>query len=228
MAHSESVADIIIPTRGRGKLIDITISSIRANEFDAFALWIVDQSDDAATERAVMPHVEADSRVHYLRAAPRGSSAARNVGIAAGQAPFVIFTDDDCRAAPDWLAVLVGELSDPQVWAVFGRVIPDETYRPALPQNDAGVSASLPVALKDAPERRVYEHHRFDLGFGHGANMGFRRERLEGVGEFDVFLGAGGRFRSFPERDLGYRMLRAGGRIVYTPAALIYHRHWRG
>jgi glycosyltransferase involved in cell wall biosynthesis len=228
VAEHDPLVDIIIPTRGRGPLIDITVSSIRAGELTDFALWIVDQSDDSATEAAVAPHVQADRRVHYTRVAPRGSSAARNVGIAAGHAPYVAFTDDDCRAEPTWLSRLVDELSQPKIWAVFGRVIPDESYQPVVLQHMTPVSASLPVALKDAPEREVYAGRRFDLGFGHGANMAFRRERLEELGGFDEMLGVGGRFRSFPERDIGYRILRRGGAIVYTPQALIYHRHWRG
>lgn len=219
--------DVVIPTRGRGNLVDVTIASIRECAEEDFALWVVDQSDDNLTQQAVLKHAGVDPRVHYLSAEPRGSDFARNTGIAAGRAPYVVFTDDDCRVAADWLSVLATELVDPGAWAVFGRVIPDENYRPALLPGGKSVSVSLPVALKDAPERRVFQGNRFDLGFGHGANMGFRRERLAQVSGFDVLLGAGAVFRSWPERDIGYRILRRGGRVVYTPGALVYHRHWR-
>jgi glycosyltransferase involved in cell wall biosynthesis len=220
--------DVVIPTRGRGALIDVTIASIRQSAEKDFALWVVDQSDDDLTRQAVLKHAAADPRVRYLHAAPRGSDFARNIGIAAGRAPYVVFTDDDCRVATDWLRALTVELADPGTWAVFGRVIPDEDYRPVLQLGGGPVSASLPVALKDDPERRVFHGNRFDLGFGHGANMGFRRERLAQVGGFDNLLGAGAVFRSWPERDIGYRILRRGGRVIYTPDALVHHRHWRG
>jgi GT2 family glycosyltransferase len=223
-------ADVVISTRGRGTLIDVTITSIRQSRHTAFTLWIVDQSDDDATERAVVPHAQADARVRYLRTTSRGVSAGRNEGAAAGTAPYLLFTDDDCRVAPDWLGAMVRELQQEGVWAVFGRVIPDEGFPPEGPdpvQRDKPVSQALPIAFKNAPKREVYEGNRFNLGFGHGANMGLRRLCFEELRGFDELLGAGGPLRSWGDRDLGYRILRRGGRIVYTPEALVYHRHWR-
>ena len=222
------VVDVVIPTRGRGALIDTTIASIRQNTHVAFLLWVVDQSNDDATEQAVTPHVREDSRVHYLRIPPRGSNNARNLGAAAGHAPYIAFTDDDCRADPGWLHNLVSELSHAETWAAFGRILPDETYHPVLPAGARPVSEAIHLALKDSAERRVYVGNRFDLSFGHGANMGFRRDRYEELNGFDELLGVGAPLRSWPERDFGYRILARGGRIVYTPDALLYHRHWRG
>ncbi|MGB0385078.1 MAG: glycosyltransferase family 2 protein [Ardenticatenaceae bacterium] len=224
----DPIVDVVIPTRGRGSLIDITITSIRQSTFKAFTLWVVDQSDDDATEEAVRPHTEADPRICYIRSPTRGSSIGRNIGAAAGSAPYVIFTDDDCRVELDWLQVLISELQQNEAWAVFGRIIPDEVYKDKIPPGAKPVTKGLPMALKDAPQHQVYEGNRFNLSFGHGANMGFRRKCYEQINGFDELLGAGGPLRSWPERDIGYRILLAGGRIVYTPHALVYHRHWRG
>ena len=216
-------ADIIIPTRGRGALIEETIASIRASEHRAFTLWVIDQSDDDATEQTVTPHEQADSRIKYLRIKPRGSSAARNSGAALGDAPFILFTDDDCRVAPDWLATMMRELCDSKTWAVFGRIVPD----PVGQTHDQDKASGIWLALKDSPTREEFAGNRFNLGFGHGASMGFRRDAYKRLGGFDELLGVGARFRSWPERDFGYRILKRGGHIVYTPDALVYHRHWR-
>jgi GT2 family glycosyltransferase len=218
--------DIIIPTRGRGKLIEATLAAIRTGHYRDFTLWIVDQSDDDVTESIVARHRGDDARVRYVHTAPRGSSAARNLGVAQGNAAYVIFTDDDCVPEETWLGAMVGELARPETWAVFGRILPDELWlaRDAPP---SAVSNAIQLALKKTPERRVYQSNRLNLGFGHGANMGFARERFNAIGGFDEMLGAGGKFHSFPERDIGYRILARGGRIVYTPDALVHHRHWR-
>ncbi len=42
-----------------------------------------------------------------------------------------------------------------------------------------------------------------------------------------IFWGLGVFLKSWPERDFGYRILKAGGRIIYTPQALVHHDHWR-
>ena len=220
--------DVVIATRGRGDLIDVTIASVRASHRAAWSLWIVDQSEDDATERAVMRHARADARINYVRVQSRGISAARNAGVAASSAPIIAFTDDDCRVAPDWLDQLAREFESAETWAVFGRVIPDSEFHSAALDEAQNVSPALPLALKDGATRVVYQHNRFNLGFGHGANMATARARLIEIGGYDEMLGVGAVLRSWPERDLGYRMLARGARIVYTPNARVYHRHWRG
>ena len=222
--------DIIIPTRNRGALIATTIHSILTISSPKFNLWIVDQSDDDQTQTAVADHFTSDSRLHYLRTDTIGSNRARSIGASLGSAPIILFTDDDCRVDPNWVDAMHREfLNSPDAWAVFGRVLEDDQYKPEIPPSIAPVNTGgIKMALKDDMVRRVYKGNRLNLGFGHGANMGVRRTCLEKIGGFDNMLGAGGEFLSWPERDLGYRILSRGGQIVYTPAATIYHRHWRG
>jgi GT2 family glycosyltransferase len=225
---SESTVDIVIATRGRGDLIDGTIESLRRCAHTDFTLWIVDQSDDDATQRAVERHSAIDARVKYLYSAQRGISVSRNIGVAAGHALHLLFTDDDCVVEPDWIDVMVSELKRDDTWAVFGKVIPDENYHPPIAAHVTPVDHSIPMALKDSPDRKVYEGSRRNLGFGHGASFGMRRDRFEQLGGYDELLGVGGKLRSWNDRDIGYRILKRGGRIVYTPAAVMYHLHWRG
>ena len=221
--------DIVVPTRNRAALIGVAVESVCRSSYRDFTLWIVDQSDDDATKVALAPYLAADDRIRYLRVNSRGANFARNEGTAQGSAPIVLFIDDDCRVDAEWLATLVGELQQPEVWAVFGRVIPDEEATPSAQAGAQQVSRAIPMALKDSPQRQVYGGNRFDLSFGHGANMGWRREHFLAVGGFDGLIGAGGPLGTWDEKDAGYRALsHQDGRIIYTPAALVYHRHWRG
>ncbi|NJM07716.1 glycosyltransferase family 2 protein [Candidatus Gracilibacteria bacterium] len=159
----------------------------------------------------------------YIRSTLKGISKARNVGIAAGNAPLVLFTDDDCRIDAEWVKAMVTELSDNGTWATFGRILPERGDSCDAEYTIPGID----LATKMSAERAIYARNRFNLGFGHGANMGVRREVLERLGGFDEALGAGGPLRSWEDREFGYRVLRAGGRIIYNPAALVYHRQWR-
>lgn len=215
--------DIVIPTCNRGNLIEATIASIRACQGVTLTLWVIDQSQDDRTKQVVMQHTHADPRVRYVHTASRGISAARNAGVAAGCAPLVLFTDDDCRVDPDWARQMAQALNKPGVWAVFGRVLPDRADHPLV--NGVTPGIALGVKLSDQPE--MYTANRFNLGFGHGASMGVQRTRLEQLGGFDEILGVGGPLRSWEDRDLGYRILTAGGIILYHPSALLYHRQWR-
>ncbi len=218
-------ADVVIPTYARGDLIDETLTAIRASTFSDFTLYVVDQSKDERTLRTVESHICQDSRIRYLHLVQHGTTLARNAGVAQGQAPYIVFADDDCVPEPEWLGEMVKELQDPETWAVFGRVIP-ETPEEAMSQGE-DVSPAIKIAYKKEPERRVYQANRFNLGFGHGASMGFRREKLAELFGFDEMMGGGAVLPSWEERDIGYRILKRGGRIVYNPRAVIYHRHWR-
>jgi len=60
-----------------------------------------------------------------------------------------------------------------------------------------------------------------------GGNMAMSRSVAAVVGGFDERLGAGSQFPAAEDNDLGYRLLEAGYRIEYVPAALLYHRAWR-
>jgi 2-polyprenyl-3-methyl-5-hydroxy-6-metoxy-1,4-benzoquinol methylase/GT2 family glycosyltransferase len=219
--------DIVIPTRGRGALVGVTIDSICQSRYGDFKLWIVDQSEDGATEAAVTPHCRADSRVRYVRSRSCGSNQARVEGVAAGHAPYILFTDDDCRVDPGWVAAMTTELSDQEHSAVFGRVIPDQEFEAEQTDGARAVSPAIRLAVKDHPRRQEFAGNRFRLDFGHGANMGLRRDAYQAIGGFDRLLGCGGPLRAWPERDLGYRILSRGGRIIYTPEAVVHHRHWR-
>ena len=212
--------DVIIPTRNRGASLTRTLLSLLADANPQLRIWVVDQSDGDATARAVQPFCHQDERVHYLQTPTRGISSARNLGAQRGAAPYVLFTDDDCRAAPGWASALATELADGGAWAAFGRLLPE--WRGAAPP--ARWAAALPLAIKRSEAREVYAGNPRQLGFGHGASMGVRRERLEALGGFDEALGVGGPLRSWEDRDLGHRILHTGGQIVYTPRALTYHQ----
>ena len=246
--------DVILCTRNRGGLLSNTLDSLRAitpppshvgdggpsdspsgqrtadggqrPPPSAFNIYIIDQSQNDDTARVAQPVCDQDPRFHLIRTPTQGLDVARNIGARAGSGEVIAYIDDDCRAAPGWIQGLLAEyVRDPQVWAVFGRTIPGQTAHAHTPANR--FDQALPMAMVDYKQRRVFERNRFDLGFGHGANMSFARSTFARIGMFDELLGTGGKLRSWPERDFGYRILKAGGRIVYTPDALVHHDHWR-
>jgi glycosyltransferase involved in cell wall biosynthesis len=230
----KSRIDVIIPTRNRGALVTRTLRSLQGSSVQDFQVWIVDQSENTETAVAVAPFLAKDGRFTLVRSATKGANVARNVGLTASSAPIIVFTDDDCRVSEDWLENYLQEYETyPAVASIFGRIVPGEM--PVDPQLDAQLNRVdaqhlqkiLPMAKKEEDERQLFEGNRFNLGFGHGANMSFRRSTFNLYGVFDEFLGSGNVLGSWEERDIGYRILSKGGQILYAPGAVVFHDHWR-
>lgn len=214
--------DIVIPTYGRAKKLGATISSILANSYTNFVLWVVDQGGEPATRELVQRQALEDPRVRYVCLPRDGSGPKRNGGALLGQAPYILYTNDDCLVNGDWIEKLLAELQDPDTWMVFGQVLPGP--RELKPGEDP--DSKVVLALNTWDRREVYFKNPYNLRFGQGHNMGVRRDRFLETGGFDEYLGAGGILGAWEDRDIGYRMLVRKGRIVYTPAAVIQHCHW--
>lgn len=219
----ERAVDVVIVTRNRPQLVARAIPSVLASQHRNLTLTVTDQSDGDETRTLVESIAADDDRVRYLPLDTVGSSRARNAAIAATSCSIVLFTDDDCLVDTTWVSEMIAEFEASSCDAVFGRLDPDTTDQPA----DAAEAPWLAVAVTEGETRRVFEPGPRETGFGHGANMGFRREALERVGGFDPLLGTGGPLRSWPERDIGYRISRGGGTVVFTPEARVAHGQWR-
>lgn len=220
---TRTTVDVAIVTRDRPHQIGRAVESVLASTHADLTLTVADQSTGGETREVVERHAQCDGRVRYLSLDSVGSSRARNTVIGATSGDYVLFTDDDCVVAPDWVEAIVDEFARGDADAVFGGLDPDDSHRP----DDAAIAPWLGVAITSATDRRVFHPGATDISFGHGANMAFRRTALEMVGSFDPLLGVGGPLRSWPERDIGFRILQAGGRIVFQPAARVCHAQWR-
>jgi len=115
----------VVPTRNRPQHAIPCATTILANP-DLLELIFVDQSDDHKTEEALA--TINDPRLIYVRSDLRGVTNGRNTGIERSKGDIIAYTDDDCRAATDWVATTAKIFAeDPEVAVVCGRVhVPPE------------------------------------------------------------------------------------------------------
>jgi GT2 family glycosyltransferase len=211
----EPPSSLVISSRNRAELLADTISSVLAAAEVPSELIVVDQSDRPNAELAQLRHPRCD--VRYLWTAGSGASRGRNYGASQATHPIVAFIDDDMRVAPDWYGPLIRAAVDagPHA-AATGRVLAGQ----------AADADCFVIAVHAWQEPQVYAGRigRDVLATGH---MALYRSALEAIGGLDERLGPGTRFPGAEDNDLGFRLLEAGYRIVYTPDSVIYHRSWR-
>jgi len=208
---------VVVPTRNRPGLIGDTIRALLALDYPCLEVVVADQSADDRVKDAVRAAVDGDPRVRVESTRTVGSSAARNAGMMASQADVVAYVDDDCIVTRGWLAAIVAEFADEDISAVYGRLLP----------YGGAARTGLEVGFKAGLRREEYAGRVPPWYIGHGGNMAFRRAALFEAGGFDLLLGAGAGFGAGEDSDMSYRLLVAGRRIVYSPEALAYHKHWK-
>ena len=180
---------VVIPTRARAERLRALLASIDGADEVIVA---ADRPTDAV--RAVLERAE----VRVVEAAG-GPAAARNAGWRAASSELIAFVDDDCEAAPGWLAALRAAAGENVI--VQGRVEPHPQERDRI-----------------GPFNRTL-HVESAGPFFQTANVLYPRALLERLGGFDETYA----FPAGEDTDLGWRALEAGARAVYAADALVWH-----
>jgi mycofactocin system glycosyltransferase len=194
---------VVIPVRDRADGLDRCLAALGTS----YPVVVV---DDGSLDPAAVVRVCASRGAQlHRRPAPGGPGPARNDGLARVTTPLVAFLDSDCATGPDWIAGLAAHFADPMVGAVAPRV------RPMTAQNAAGryLDARAPIDLGPR-EARVAPLTR--LSYVPTAALLARCSAIAGGG-FDPDLRYG------EDVDLIWRMIAAGWRVRYDPAAEVRH-----
>ncbi|MFI0820484.1 glycosyltransferase family 2 protein [Streptomyces sp. NPDC021098] len=107
-----AAVSVVIPCHGYGRYLPQAVASVVAQTYDDWELMIVDDGspDDTAEVARSLIARHPDRRIHLLRQANAGVSAARNAGIAATGGRYVLPLDADDLIAPTMLEKTVAVL----------------------------------------------------------------------------------------------------------------------
>jgi GT2 family glycosyltransferase/peptidoglycan/xylan/chitin deacetylase (PgdA/CDA1 family) len=204
---------VVIPTYQRRETVTRSVTALAGQSFRDFEVVVaVDGSTDGTAE--ALRGLEPGFPLRVLEQANAGRAAAVNAGAKAAAGELLLFLDDDMSADSELLAehershregadVVMGHLPlDPRSprnllsWGV-GSWAESRCERLTAPGAELGIA---------------------DLLTG---QMSISRAAYEAAGGFDVSFTREGLFGG-EDLDLGYRLLKAGRRIVFNPAAISY------
>ena len=162
--------------------------------------------DDGSTDDSVS--VVASYPVRLIRHDNNlGLAAARNTALMNTEASLIVYVDVDAYADPEMLAALLAGFQSDGVAGVGGQGI--EAVQETVYDRWRGLHASQGYG----PRPRQRCDHLF------GLCMAYQREALLAVNGFDTY------FRTNAEDvDVGFRLNRAGYRLIYTPQARVFHQ----
>lgn len=179
------------------------------------------------------PPVVADFPGVRLVEEPRqGAAYARNAGLLASRGEIVAITDDDVIVPPDWIERLVAPFAQADVMAVTGNVLPLELETPSqrLFEQYGGLGRGFTRREVNGTWFHAFRRRAVPTWeLGATANSAFRASifREPEIGLMDEALGAGMPSGVGEDTYLYYKILKAGGTIVYEPAAYLWHKHRR-
>ena len=212
MTSATPLFSIIIPTYNRPQPLTRCLQALTQLDYerDRFEAIIVDDGSDLPLDPILAP-LQADLNIVLIRQPNGGPASARNTGAANARGQFLVFTDDDCQPAPNWLTVL-----DHHFQTTPNALLGGHTLN-ALPDN---LYSSASQALIDY----LYSYYNADPTqalFFASNNMAVPAHRFQALGQFDTtFPLAAGEDREFCDRWRHHNLP-----MYYVPDALIYHAH---
>jgi glucosyl-dolichyl phosphate glucuronosyltransferase len=218
---------VILCTYNRCRALATALESVAASQMPESVDWdvlVVDNNSNDQTREVVDEYIRKfPHRFHYLFEPRQGKSNALNSGIREARGEILAFLDDDVTVGPNWLQNLTAHVDSGEWIGAGGRV--RVTQSVALPKWLAlegsyglgGVLCALfdrgdvPCDLDQAPN---------------GCNMAFHRRVFEKYGCFRTDMGPspdGKAPRPNEDTEFGRRIMTAGERLRYEPAAIVYH-----
>ena len=150
-------------------------------------------------------------------------TAARNRGIAEAAAEVLALTDSDCVVDANWLDDLDLLFCDPLLMAVTGYVGPLEIETRAQRAFEAHDGLERRVERRRAAAPWLQPVEAATL-MGAGANLILRRRVVEESGLFAEQVGRSPAHRSGRDLYALYLAVRAGYRIAFDPARIVWRR----
>lgn len=190
---------VVIPAFQAEQRLSETVRSLTDQTFTAWEAVIVDDGSTDRTGAIAAELADGDSRVRVITQANAGVSAARNAGLAAVSAEWVLFLDADDRLAPHALERLM-EASGPHLDWIHGSWRREVNGSPQQVQ---------PAQRIDDPVRTFAASCPLAI---HACLL--RAQAVRAIGGFDTSL------RTCEDWDLWRRLASAGHRPVPVAATV--------
>ena len=201
-ARIEPTVTVIVAAYNEEPVIERRLENLLALDYPTDRLELVVTSD-ASTDRTHELVERLGGRVRLIVNPRGGKVAAQNRAVREASSEIVAFSDANATWAPDALRQLVANFADPEVAYVCGQLV----LETADGSNREGIYWRYELAQREAESR---------LGSITGGNGSIYAVRRSDYVEVDPKWGHD---LSFP-----YRMVQAGRRAVYEPAARAFEK----
>jgi len=217
----QPLVSVIVVNWNGGEVFRDCLVSLAKLTYKNWELIVVDNGSTDGSLLEIRKLQIPNVKLHIMRNKKNlGFAPANNQGVKVAKGKYVLLLNNDTKVTPDLLDVLVGKM---EIEKDLGVVQPKiflmdkEGYL-----DNAGSYLTRTGLLQHwgymAKDGKEYSQER-EIFSAKGACMLIRRTVIDEVGLFDADFGS-----YFEETDFCWRVWLSGARVVYYPAAHIYHK----
>jgi lipopolysaccharide/colanic/teichoic acid biosynthesis glycosyltransferase/glycosyltransferase involved in cell wall biosynthesis len=195
---------VVVPAYNAGETLADCLQALQNQSIspDNYEIIVV---DDGSTDCTT--NIAHRFEVTVLTQLNQGAAAARNAGAKAAHGDLLLFTDADCVPSYNWIEILSSPFMDARVMGVKGA------YRTR--QREV-IARFVQIEYEDKYDRTA----RLDqIDFIDTYSAAYRRDNFLLNDGFDP------RLRELEDQEFSFRLAHKGYRLVFMPAAVVYHRH---
>ena len=209
---------VVIPTKNRSPLLAETIERIESQTVprEQYEVIVIDNDSNDATRSVLEQKAKTYPNLKIGWQKKPGAAATRNAGLRLAAYAMVLFIDDDVRAEPGLIqAHLDCHQKNPNS-SVIGAI--------SMPWGD-----TTDPFLRYLRDRRILNPYTpskgaIDFTYYHTCNASTPTQMLQKVGGFNENFSIYG----MEDIELGYRLEKAGSRMVFAPDAQAVHHRFPG
>lgn len=211
---------VVIPTHNRPETLRRAISAYSTQTAlqEISEIIVIDDGSSDSTLTVVRQMADESVRpIRYVRQENKGPAAARNLGIRVAKSPLILFTDDDIIPRRDLVAehVKYHNSFPGENTAVLGFVtwLPDIAPTPFMDWYGSEILFTF---------SEINTQTKVDYKYFYTCNISLNRDFLLAHGMFDEEF----KVAAFEDIELGFRLSKAGMRLLYNPQAVAYHEQF--
>lgn len=209
---------IIIPHWNGREHLDDCLNSLRKQTFENFEVILADNGSTDGSQEIIRREFPEVRLVELGK--NRGFTGACIAGYNVSRGEFVCLLNNDTETDPRWLEVLVDTFErNPQAGIVASKIL-------LFDQRDHFHSAGDYYRVNGLPGNRgvwqldIGQYEEEEPVFSAcGGAAAYRRSMIEGIGFLDDMF-----YFSCEDIDLAWRAQLTGWKVVYAPAAVVYHK----
>jgi len=209
---------VVIPTKNRSALLAEAVERIECQTVsrEHYEVIVIDNDSSDDTRTVLDWKAKTYRNFRFDVQEKPGAAATRNAGLRLASGDLILFIDDDVQAEPSLVEAHLEAHQKNQNASVIGAV-------------------SMPWGDTSDPFLRYLRDHRIlnpytpskgpiDFSYYHTCNVSTPTQMLMNVGGFDENFVVYG----MEDIELGYRLEKAGSRMVFVPDARAIHHRFPG